>query len=270
MIICKNLSRNFFPFFYYGLTLTWCLPISAKEITVATGIHPPFFNSEAGNRGIVLDIVDAAFQSVDLKVKFEYYPWARAEEYIRQDRIEASCCWFQRNDRYEYAIYSNPVFMESFYFFHLKSKKFEWEKLTDIEGKTIGAMLGSTYTEEFISHERAGTISVKRINSYINNFNKLIHGRIDAFLVDIDVGYYILSKNFNTEQISMVMHHPKPLLYNSIHVIFPNKNANSEKNVANFNKGLKNIIDNGTYNKILTNSKNKSKINHGISNEEKK
>lgn len=246
------------------LSLTFYRDSLAEPLTIsiATGEFPPLYTETTETNGVVLQVVAEAFASVDIQVAYEFVPWARANRYAQTGKTDASCCWFEQVERASFAHYSNPVFSYSYSFFHLTTTEFNWETIEDLIGIPLGATISYTYTTEFTQAEKDEVITVDRVASDLLNLKKLLYGRIVAFPLNTDVGYYLIQKNFEPEQQAQFTHHPKPLFKNFVHLVFPKRNEQSTRLLALFNNGLRIIKNNGAYQKILTDYQELNKVHN--------
>lgn len=223
----------------------------SEEIVIVTGEFPPLYTEHTKTHGVVLQIVKEVFSAVDIQVEFMFIPWARADQYAKVGGADASCCWFEQDERKKYGYYSDPIFSYSYSFFYLKSTAFDWANVADLRGIVIGATRGYTYTKEFTEAENNKILTVHRATSDIQNLKKLLYGRVQIFPLNTDVGYYLMKKEFSPEDAALITHHPKPLFKKPIHLVFPKNAEQSTRLRSLFNKGLKFILNNGRYSQIV-------------------
>lgn len=227
---------------------SYCL---AQEITIATGEFPPLYTAKSETNGLVLHLVKEAFAAEGITANFQFVPWKRASENTKNATVDASCCWFITDERAKYAEFSEPVFIDSYSFFHLKTTDFNWDTIEDLKGYRIGATLGYAYSKEFTDAEKAKTISVQRGADDNDNLKKLFGKRIDIVLLNNDTGYYSLKTKFSADHLAKITHHPKPLLTSDIHLMFPKSKPNTPQLMESLKKGLATIKSNGRYQKIV-------------------
>ena len=88
-------------------------------------------------------------------------------------------------------------------------------------------------------------------HSDIQNFKKLLAGRIDIFPSGLVNGNSILKKEFATSKLNLISYHPKPLSKTTGHLAFTRKRKNSEHLLQIFNQGLAELKEDGLYNQIM-------------------
>lgn len=223
----------------------------AEEVHIATGEFPPLYTEHSETNGIVLQLVSEALQTVKLEARFHFRPWARANYDAKSRRFDASCCWFAQEERAKHAHYSDPVFAYSYSFFHLRAITFDWNLVEDLTGYKLGGTGSYTYTAEFTQAEKNKIIDVQRTSSDLKNLHMLLAGRIDAFPLNTDVGYYILKHEFSKKEAESITHHPKPLMYNYVHLVAPKQSPDSLKLIDAFNRGLILLKASGRYQQLI-------------------
>jgi polar amino acid transport system substrate-binding protein len=227
--------------------------LQAQTINMSTGEWPPFTDSTSPNQGIGLAIVTQAFKAVDMEINYDFVPWKRAYSQAKEGRYDATGIWFKNADRETEFYFSDAVLPHENVFFHLKTLETNWQTLTDLKGKVIGATSGYAYGGGFEDMEKAKILSVTRANSDQNNLRKLISKRIDLFPSDIDVGYYLLKNNFTAEEAKLVTHNETVLSSSPTHLLVSKKLPKNiaETIISKFNEGLAKIKISGEYFEIL-------------------
>lgn len=115
----------------------------------------------------------------------------------------------------------------------------------ELEGKRIGLIRGYHYPAEILDNKK---ISIHFIDKYEQNLKKLIHGRIDAFVVPENIGERLI-KN---EEFKGKIHYPedKPLFAQEVTFVF-HKSEEGREIQQKFNRALEELKD-GTYEKIFS------------------
>jgi len=208
-----------------------------KTIKVATGEWAPFMSQKLKHYGFITHIVTDAFAAEGVKVEYTFCPWARAMDYTKKGVTVASSAWYWNEERAKYFHFSDPVFVEQQVFFHLKERPFGWQKMDDLKGIRIGAMIGYFYGKNFKQAEDSGILKVDRIASDELNFKKLLAHRVNIVVVSLFVGQSLLRTKFSEAQLSKITYHPKPVLEGPLCLIFT-KNAKGLEWLPIFNRGL--------------------------------
>ena len=142
-------------------------------------------------------------------------------------------------DREKEFYLSDPISEEKIVFFHLKSNPIkDWKTLEDLKNYKFGATRGYTYTKAFWDAAKTRPLMVDVTNSDLQNFKKLLAGRIDIFPSGLVNGNSILQKEFDASKSHLLSIHPKPLSKTTGHLAFTKSRKNSESLLRIFNQGL--------------------------------
>lgn len=220
-------------------------------VRISTGEWVPMTGQYVRHGGFVNHVVAEAFQRVGYEVVFEYTPWPRAYELAINGDVDASSYWYHTEKRAQDCWYSDPVISEKIVFFHLKGKPVpKWERLADLKGLRIAAITGVGYTDEFWELGERGVFTIFESNDSSANFEKLIRTRVDLFPAAKVMGEALLRTGFTEAERNVITHGKKPLAVRTGHVVFSRRLAGSEQLMKAFDVGLKQIREDGTYEKL--------------------
>ena len=125
-----------------------------------------------------------------------------------------------------------------------------WKTLEDLNDYKFGATRGYTYTKKFWDLTKTRRLMVDVTNSDIQNFKKLLAGRIDIFPSSLVNGNSILLKEFGVSKIHLISYHSKPLSQTTGHLAFARSTKNPENLLQVFNQGLTELKQAGLYKKF--------------------
>lgn len=222
-----------------------------EVLKITNGEWPPYLSKDLKYYGVASRIVTEAFAQEGVRVEYGFFPWKRALYLAEKGEWDGSAVWLRSPEREKLFYLSDPVIKSSYVFFHLKSFYFGWKKIDDLKGLRIGATIGYDYGEEFEKAEKDGVINVVRVPSDEQNLMKLLHGRIDIFPLDMEVGYTMLHKMYKPETVSMVTNSSKPLRADPLHLLLTRKNEKNAKLMELFNIGLKKLYEKGEIDRFL-------------------
>jgi len=229
--------------------------VAGETITIASnGNASPGWSEYSKHYGFIVHIATEAFSLMGVQVKMEWYSaWKRAFEQAKKNEADSTCCWFFVEERTKDFYYSDPVAEEAQVFFHLKSFKFDWNTVDDLKGIQIGGNTGFHYGDEFEEAEKTKKITVDRARSYGHNLKKLLAGRTQIYPAASITAYDHLRNLFPPETVDLFTYHPKPLLKKQLHLLISKKmdKKRAMHLLSLFNRGLKQLKENGTYAKIL-------------------
>ncbi|ASP38850.1 ABC transporter substrate-binding protein [Bacterioplanes sanyensis] len=222
-----------------------------KQVSIAVGSWPPFLSQEQQHDGYVAHLIRDVFESQGYQVSIQFMPWERAYREAAAGQHDATAVWMDKEERRLDFWYSDPVLSETFVFFHRSSEPFDWQNYSDLSDLTLGGGISYSYGEAMDQAIQDGTITLQRVSTTLQNFNRLAAGYIDAFPEEMSVGY------FNLRQLPHVYdeirHHSKPILQNNSFVLFPRGEAKSQQLRKDFNQGLQKFRDSGRYQNYYNN-----------------
>ncbi|WDD96936.1 substrate-binding periplasmic protein [Thalassomonas actiniarum] len=240
--------------FFLGLLMALSAAFNSlaqETIRITTGEYPPYYSQKLTNYGPIPDIVIQAFAHANIKVEFGFFPWSRSLELAKSNHWDASCCWFDTSQWYEYFNYSDVLVSRDKIFFHLKSYPFDWQSYEDLKGIKIGATARHAYGEKFAAANKTGKLLIEDAPTNAMNLKKLFAGRINIFPIERQVGYQLLADLFTPEETQLFTHHPKILFSGRVRLLISKKNPKSQYFMKKFNQGLKMLKESGEYEQLF-------------------
>lgn len=238
------------------LILPFAHPAHSETLVIATGKWPPYVSKELIHYGVTARIVQEAFEAVGDTVEFRFFPWSRTLLVSEEGEVDASFPWSHKAEREADHLYSDPIGEYGYVFFHLKTTPFDWNRLEDLRGLTIGGTNIYNYGDEFVEGAQQGLYQIEWVSSDELNWRKLMAGRIDLFPSDIEAGYAALRNLFPKETVERVTHHPLPLKpLTTMHLLFPREVPESAERRDRFNTGLRVLMEDGRIERYLQESR---------------
>lgn len=231
---------------WIGVLLFLPAAAQAETISISTGDWPPFLEEKAKHHGYANHMVRLSFATQGVDCKFIFLPWKRAYESTKNGKYHGTNYWYCTPRRQKDFLCADPVLEDNYMLFHLKRRRIEWETLDDLKPFTFGLTLGYTYTDEFVARIKKGDLQGEWTPTDVQNFTKLLRGRVDIVPIAEAVGLYILNRNFPPEQREQVTYNPRSLVVQTAHPLFPKSRPDAKKYRDLFNKGLKILRDDGT------------------------
>ncbi|WP_460527532.1 substrate-binding periplasmic protein [Chitinimonas naiadis] len=216
--------------------------VAADVVTLTNGEWPPYLSERAAGNGIASRIVRDAFAQEGIEVRYVFRPWRRAYLEAASGQYDGTLVWTYGEARAQRFYFSDTVFEGKSVFFHLKSYAFNWVSFDDLASQRIGGALGYEYEFE----NRPGIV-VQRADTEIENFRKLLAGRIDIFPSEINAGYAILQKHFTAAEQARITYHAKAYNVVSYHLLLNRKSQRNVRLLAAFNRGLSTLKSKGLY-----------------------
>lgn len=218
-----------------------------QTINIAVGDWPPYISKEQKFNGVATHLITDIFRSIGIDTSIEFLPWTRAYNNTASGEYDATAVWMHQTDREADFIYSDAVLKEQFVFFHRQSVNFDWQTIQDLKGYHIGGGYAYSYGPEMDEAIKRGEITLSRVTNLKQNFQMLLHGRIDILPLELNVGLSALKEHLTPAEQAKITHHAKPFLLNSSFVMFPKTLENSKSRVKQFNQQLQIFKNNGRY-----------------------
>lgn len=211
-----------------------------RKITISTGFRPPqkpsrnlkpsFFNKTA-------DLVTRAFALENYQVSFIFRSRLSAFNMAKDGLVDGTILWKKTKSRNNYFYFSKPLIAAKIVFFHLKSKRFDWQQLDDLGRYRAGIVEGMHYEDLFDAAIFSGRLLSLTAKDEETNFRKLISGEIDYTPVILESGYNIIKEIFPQKTAALFTHHPKPLIRQNFHLLLSKQIKENQKIIADFNQG---------------------------------
>lgn len=218
-----------------------------KKIVLATCNWEPFFGETLVNGGYVIEITKEAFLRAGYELEVKFVPWKRALETAKAGKADGVIGTNYSDERARTYRLTDVVYQEENGFFRKKGRAITYKTLRDLTPYKIGYMRGGSFGAEF---DTAAYLKKQDVTDNELNIKKLIGGRIDLFISARLIVIHLLRTKYPEwqEEIEFIV---PPYLMINVHHAISRAISNSEKIVADFNQGLKEIRDDGTYQKIL-------------------
>lgn len=239
--------RNIFFSLLYILCLTTPAAAELKgRLLVVTDEWAPYVIEENGViSGFDYEAMKAVFARMGYAVDFRLYPWKRCLYMVETQRADAILDASINEDRKKTLFFPEEnISKSSSVLFHLRGRKYSFEKLQDLKGLKIGTILGYEYNREFLTADYFVREPVENIEQ---NFKKLMLGRIDLFISNRSVGLFN-AKNLN--HLDEISYLPKVVSGGDNFVAFSRKPGHAEL-AQEFSKVLKAYKKTDEYSAIL-------------------
>lgn len=206
-----------------------------------------FVTDQEKEGGFLIEITKAAFARVGHNVDITYLPWARALFMAMNGQAEALLGSYYNDERAQKMLYSDELARSDMLFFTVTGSGIVFRKLDDLKPYTVGTIIGASYPPEF---DAAPFIRKQPATSHVTNIRKLLAGRVDLFVEKKHVVLNTLRTQF-PDEASKIEAMPVPLRENRYYNAFSKAYPNHESIAADFNRGLKMIVNDGSYDEIM-------------------
>ena len=244
------MSRVFLVIVFLSTSLFFSTVVSARNISIVTVEWEPHFGSKLPQKGKMSALVTAAFKAGGHNATIDFIPWPRAMKEVLEGKSDIVMGAYFNEERAQVYNYSDVVF-------HIDTGLIVRPGL-DIGEQTFGSMRkllpykigivrGYANTEDF----DAADYLDKHIASTPNlNIRKLFRGRIDMMVGSFDIFRFNAKKEgFCISDATFVY---PPMQRHGLHLLGSKKISDGDQIIADFNRGLKVIRDNGVFEGIIS------------------
>jgi polar amino acid transport system substrate-binding protein len=227
----------------------WSAQSMAGEKTVSLAVlnWEPYAGEKLKNFGFGVEIITEAFRRSGYTAIISFMPWIRALKDTEIGKYDAVGFAYYSDQRARTYTMSGPFSESSLEFCRHKDSSISYKTLQDLKSYRIGIVRGYVNTAEF---DAANYLTKEETNSEMLNLKKLLNKRVDLILIDKYVARFLIAKNFHNEQSEFVLIEP-PLKIQPLYLMFSKKIKNHDLMCKDFNRGLQQISDDGTINKIM-------------------
>jgi len=221
---------------------------NSYKITLATDSFAPYYAPNLLNNGYLTQLVKEAFKRKGYELNVKFVPWKRALEHSKLGNYDGLLGAYYKEDRTKFFEYSEKIDHTEIVFFTKKSRYIQYVKITDLSEYVIGVVRAYHYSKEFDKAKKY--LHLFEANHVKHNIKLLIHDRVDLILGSRKVVVRLLNQHYPL-YLSEVKFITPIVQSNKLYVTISKKRKNYKKIINDFNEGLKEIIEDGTYNKIL-------------------
>jgi polar amino acid transport system substrate-binding protein len=233
----------------FFIFLAICSQAAAERTlsVVHSGNWPPYADTALPQQGLAIDIVTTALKRAGYTPRLETAPLAA----ILQDSGTATydvfaTPWYTAA-RDQLLQFSQPYLESSIRFLKRKDSSFEYQRFDDLEGPSIGVIANYAYDEDF---NTSPLIDKVPADSLTSNIGKLVQGEIDLTLDDERVLRYTLNRSMPRYDAMLEILSP-PLTRRGINIGVNRDNPDHEKIVADFDRAIAAMKQDGSYDAIL-------------------
>jgi len=246
----KQLRRRLFTaFLLCGL---FPQPLLGLELTVVhSGGWPPYSDEGLPQQGLAIDLVTTALQRAGHQPVVRVDSLERILEGGKIGVYDVFATPWYSEDRNQYLAFSEPYLESRIRFIKRKDKNVEFNNFSDLKGLMIGVVKDYAYGDTF--NESRDLIKISERN-LIQNLLKLTQNRLDLTLDDELVLQYEINK-YMPNSMKELQILPKPLAVRGVHIGVSRENPAHAQIVADFDKAIAAMKQDGNYDKIVAKHK---------------
>ena len=218
-----------------------------KTIQLATVQWEPYYGPELKNKGYISEITRTVFERAGYDVEIRFMPWKRAIHDTKNGYYDGLMGLYHTKERADWLAYSESIAAIRIVFFAEKGRDISYSSLTDLKPYKIGIEREFAYTKAFDS---ADFLKKEPVREGILNYRKLVKGRIDLVAASEKVFLHMVNSQEENAAENLQVIEP-PLTTSRIYNGITRKKEGHEKIVADFNRALREIKQDGTFAGIL-------------------
>ena len=218
---------------------------SMKRVLLSAMDWKPVYGPSLPEGGVFTALTREAFQRSGYIFEIAFVPWARAVEMARVGQYDGVMGAMMTPGRRRSFTASEMIMPLEVYLFSRAEETITYEALDDLKGFSIGVIAGSA------SAEMLGTagLRLQRVGTFDQNLRKLIQGRIDL----MEGEKYAMAELLNKypEYRDRIKRVNPPITVSPLYVIISMANPDHLLIVADFNRGLREMRADGTFDAII-------------------
>lgn len=218
-----------------------------RRLVLSTMNWEPYYAEYLPDGGPVAEITKEAFRRVGYDVVIEFLPWKRALEQSKIGEYDGLVGAFYSEERSHYFTFSETLTETAVVFASRKGRGITYSSLDDLKPYRIGVLRGAALTQEF---DTAAFLKIEEVVEHECNISKLMSERVDLIVMGKFHLLQILNQKFPEWSDEIEIIHP-PLKINGLFTAISKQNPDHKRIVLDFNRGLKEIQDNGMLEQIM-------------------
>jgi polar amino acid transport system substrate-binding protein len=221
--------------------------VHAAQLNIGTSFWPPYVDPKLPGQGLAISIVTAAFERTGYKPVVTIGPWDETLQETMLGHSAVIAATWKTAAREKNLIFSEPYLVNEIKFLKRRETKPSFTTLSDLAGLRIGVVYLYAYDEAF----DADTSFVKVSETHIvPNLLQLLEGNLDLTVGDERTLRYEISRHLQDRKKELQFL-PTPLATRDLYVAVSRHDPQAEAIIRDFNRGLEEIRQNGTYRKLL-------------------
>jgi polar amino acid transport system substrate-binding protein len=184
--------------------LTTCVGIDSvaaeRVVRVAGDPYPPWIEGTEGSvatEGIAVKLAQELFKRLNLKTLIVVYPFERGIQRIKEGDEDVILMVSETEERKKFILFTPPIRHSKWVFYHRKGDDFSWNTWKDLQKYRIGYVTGNNIGQDFPAAAEKYKFYIEEVKADIFNVKKLLLGRIDIIIADLEVMQRIIQQNLD-------------------------------------------------------------------------
>lgn len=220
-----------------------------RNVTFAATEWEPYSGQDLPSYGFHTEITVEAMNRMGYEVEILFFPWERGLHMVRSGEIDAILTVYFTEERAESLEFTDPVTNSTTILMRRKDSPLpdSFNSLAELSSYSIGVVRGYSVSPEF---DAADYLNKDYANSGAMNLLKFLNGRVDLIADAKEILLYQLRTNHPEFMESVDILDP-PLESQNVYNGFSKAIPGYEQIVVDFNRGLQQLKEDGTFARIL-------------------
>jgi polar amino acid transport system substrate-binding protein len=220
--------------------------LAQDQLVLASDIWPPFTDRE-GQRAFALELVEEALQRNSVDARTVIRSFDEVVSGIQNHTYQGSAAFWKDKARESFLLFSEPYLENKLILAGRKGADVSATSLADLTGKTVGVVGQYAYGHALDEVENLTLING---TSDQENLIKLLRKEVDYILIDALLAQYLIQ--YQAKEVSQYLSLGEiPLLVRPLHLAIHKEVPGASDIIVQFNQTIKEMITDGTYNRIL-------------------
>lgn len=221
-----------------------------KILKIGISEWKPYTSETMEKNGFLSELAMTTLENAGYKIEIKKYDWEEALKLTKEGKIDGIIGSSHVEERKKWAVYPDVLWVSELSFYKKIDDKKEYTSLKDLAPSSIGVFKGSFVREILKDIENINIVETDDMN---DNIKKLASGEIDYFLDSKDAIQYSLSHDMKEFSNKIKIMNPS-FQRDDLYIIFSKETIGVDKIIIDFNRELKKIKEEGTYDKIVKKS----------------
>ncbi|WP_197047149.1 ABC transporter substrate-binding protein [Paucibacter sp. KBW04] len=142
----KQSIRALIVLLSWALLLPWA---QARDLLAVGALFPKVFepNAKGVPQGLAVDLLQRAVQAQGHSLRFEFYPWARAQAMVQQGQADILIGPYRTPEREPLFLFSQlPFYEDALIFYARRDSPLQWQgDFGKLQGRAVGLVKGWAY-----------------------------------------------------------------------------------------------------------------------------
>ena len=207
----------------------------------------PHYGKDLKQGGYTVEIIREALKRVGYTLETVWLPWKRAQVEAARGDYDGLGASYYNEERANKFAFSDPIATTEVVFFKRAEDDIKYSKLEDLKPYKIGTGFEYGYPEKFVKADYLQKIEAYELKT---NITRLLNKRIDLIIGSRNAILFYLKQQY-PDRVNSLEILGDPLETLSLYVLFSKNRPNYKQKIEDFNRGLKMIKEDGTYQKIM-------------------